>query len=565
MAEAQTRNAQTIERVVRVEPFGAGGGRYVYVPFDVPRGAVRVSVSYEYAREGGANTLDLGVFDARSDGPGREASARGFRGWSGGRRSEFFITREEATPGYLAGDLPAGRWRVVLGLYRVAPAGVDVKVKVVVETEEEGAGVRAGARRGGGPATPGMAELLPREGNLSRRSAGHNLFWFAGDLHAHTVHSDGDWTVRDLAASAYYNYLDFLFVTDHNTSSHHAEVARARGFPHELLVMRGEEVTTYGGHANAWGLPAGAWVDFRVRPGDAAGMSKVAARAHRLGALISVNHPAALCGGCSWSYGDAVKEFDAVEVWNGEWDATDESALRLWDGLLRRGLRPTAVASSDSHRAQNPVGRPTTHVAAGELTQAALLRAVRRGRVYLTREPHGLTVDFEAAAGGIGSRSALGARSGPGEEVRLRAPGPVVFYVRVSGERGAVSLVSDGRVVRTLTGLRQGLADVFEAECERDGYYRLEVRDREGKMLALTNPVYVKVGRRRSGSGGGRRETKLSRLARGERRLGLRRVRERARHEVGPEREHAHELESPARPARGVRGVRVAARRDGLD
>jgi hypothetical protein len=239
-------------------------------------------------------------------------------------------------------------------------------------------------------------------------------------------------------------------------------------------------------------------VDFRVQPGDAAGMSKVAARAHRVGALISINHPFALCGGCDWSYGDAIKEFDAVEVWNGEWDATDESALKMWDGLLQRGLRPTAVASSDSHRAQNPIGRPTTHVAADELTQAALLSAIRRGRVYLTREARGLVVDFEAAAGALGSSSAVGARSGAGEEIRLRAPGPVVFYVKIVGEHGGtVSLVSDGRVIRTLTGWPYELTEVFEVECERDGYYRLEVRDRAGAMLALTNPVYVKVGTRR--------------------------------------------------------------------
>src|SRR5215207_4924038 len=142
------KNVRTFERVVHVAPFGAGGARYVYVPFEVPRGAARVHVSYEYAREREANTLDLGVFDSRPDGPGPSVSARGFRGWSGGRRSEFSITRGEATPGYLAGELPAGRWRVVLGLYKVAPAGVDVKVRVTVETGERGAGGRvSGPRR----------------------------------------------------------------------------------------------------------------------------------------------------------------------------------------------------------------------------------------------------------------------------------------------------------------------------------------------------------------------------------------------------------------------------------
>jgi len=390
-AHAQSsKNTQTIEQVVRVLPSKAGASRYAYVPFDVPRGAVRVRVSYEYPRANGANTIDLGVFDAR-----------GFRGWSGGRRSEFFVSREEATPGYLAGELPPGRWRIILGLYMVAPAGVDVKVRIVVETSRAALGPVRTAAAPRRPETHGGA------------AAGSAPRWFAGDLHMHTVHSDGNWTVRGLAEAAEREGLDFIFVTDHNTASHHADVSAADAASPRTLVMRGEEVTTYGGHANAWGLPAGAWVDFRVRPGDAAGMSRVAARAHRLGALISVNHPSALCGGCNWSYGDAIRNFDAVEVWNGEWDATDESALKLWDGLLRRGLRLTAVASSDSHREQNPIGRPATHVAAGELTQAALLNAVRRGRVYLTREAKGLQVDFGAAAGELGSRSSAARGAAP--------------------------------------------------------------------------------------------------------------------------------------------------------
>jgi hypothetical protein len=489
----QANHTQTIERVVHVAPFGAGGERYVYVPFDVPRRAARVHVSYDYARAGGANTLDLGVFDARSDGPGAAVGARGFRGWSGGRRSEFFITREEATPGYLAGELPAGRWRVVLGLYRVAPAGVDVKVKVVIETEEKGPGHRAaGPRR-----AHNTAGTSGRSTSAGRKVSGRNLRWFAGDLHMHTVHSDGDWTVRGLAAAAREAGLDFIFVTDHNTASHHREVDEADGGSRQTLVMRGEEVTTYGGHANAWGLSAGAFVDFRVRPGDAVGMSQVAAHAHRLGALISVNHPSALCGGCDWSYGDAIKEFDAVEVWNGEWDGTDESALKTWDGLLQRGLRPTAIASSDTHRAQNPVGRPTTHVAAVQLTQAALLNSIRRGRIYLTAERGRPLVSFEAwARAGVSD-----ARSLPGDEVRLTTPGTLLFFVGVrDAPPGATaSLVTEGGVIRTVPfdSGPNAVPTKIEVECERGGYYRLEVRDREGKMLALTNPIYVKVGKRR--------------------------------------------------------------------
>ena len=104
----------------------------MYIPFDVPAHAVKISVTYQYDRANGANTIDIGLFDARST--GSDTDPRGFRGWSGGRRSEFFVSRDEATPGYLRGAMPAGKWRIILGLYRIAPAGVDVSLKVEVET-----------------------------------------------------------------------------------------------------------------------------------------------------------------------------------------------------------------------------------------------------------------------------------------------------------------------------------------------------------------------------------------------------------------------------------------------
>ena len=54
--------------------------------------------------------------------------------------------------------------------------------------------------------------------------------------------------------------LDFLGVTDHNQVGHHADYAAARG-EHLPIVLPGVEVTTYGGHWNAWGTDR--WWEFR--------------------------------------------------------------------------------------------------------------------------------------------------------------------------------------------------------------------------------------------------------------------------------------------------------------
>jgi hypothetical protein len=79
---------------------------YCYLPVDVPAHANGLNVQLSYDRSAGV--LDLGCEAPQS-----------FRGWSGGARDEFTITRDAATPGYLPGELETGTWNVVLGLHRI--------------------------------------------------------------------------------------------------------------------------------------------------------------------------------------------------------------------------------------------------------------------------------------------------------------------------------------------------------------------------------------------------------------------------------------------------------------
>ncbi len=495
--DSKNMQARTVERRVHLNPPGANDSRYAYIPFDVPPHAVRISISYQYDRAGGANTIDIGLFDARST--GSDTDSRGFRGWSGGQRSEFFVSRDEATPAYLSGAMPAGTWHIILGLYRIAPGGVDVSFKIGIETNENRSSSSTPEPRKTSPPSTGAQPTLPLAESSTRRPAaipqkvgGHNSRWWSGDLHMHTVHSDGTWTIAELIASARDIGLDFICITDHNTASHHSEIDRWRNGAQQPLVLRGEEITTYGGHTNAWGLPSGTWIDFRVHAGDNARMSNIAAQVHRTGAVISINHPFALCGGCAWSYTAAARDFDAIEVWNGPWDATDEQALVMWDKILQSGGRLTAIASTDSHRQITPIGQPTTHVAANTLAQIALLNAIRQGRVYLTGDVARPILGFEAevTTGKRRSRWAIG------DEIRLSAPGTIRFFISAEAisPDATILLISSGQVVRRLTSQSDAHPQMVEIECRQDSYFRLEVRDKAGALLALTNPIYVKIG-----------------------------------------------------------------------
>ncbi|MBA3569321.1 MAG: CehA/McbA family metallohydrolase [Pyrinomonadaceae bacterium] len=490
---SKNMQAPAVERSIHINRPGASDSRYAYIPFDVPPRTVRIGISYQYARANGANTIDIGLFDARST--GSEPDPRGFRGWSGGRRSEFFISRAAATPGYLPGAMPAGTWRIILGLYQVAPAGVDVSLKVQIETE--------GKMSPSPTSVPGKTEIStnnsatvlaaqngpPITSPLHRKRTGQSVRWWSGDLHMHTVHSDGDWTIAELISSARNAGLAFISITDHNTASHHPEIDRSFRGARQPLVLRGEEITSYGGHANAWGLPSGTWIDFRARPGDAPRISNIAAQAHRAGALISINHPFALCGGCAWSYADAVRDFDAIEVWNGAWDQTDELALTMWDRVLQDGRRITAIASSDSHRPANPIGQPATRVGTKDLSQTSLLSAIRQGRVYLTSQPKRPVVTFEATSGKRRSRLGIG------DEMRLSGAATIRLFINAetAPADATISLISNGQVVRKFLAKTDVQPQMIEIECQQDSYFRLEVRDGTKAVLALTNPIYVKI------------------------------------------------------------------------
>ncbi|HEV7292232.1 MAG TPA: PHP domain-containing protein, partial [Devosia sp.] len=137
---------------------------YYYIPFDVPAGTTRIDVTLSYPKAEDC-VIDLGAFDPRDTGyPANE----GFRGWSGGARERFFIATDDATPGYVHGEIQPGRWNVILGLYKIPEQGAEASVTISLDNAE---------RR----VEPPPARTFPVR---------HGQGWYRGDLHCHTFHSD---------------------------------------------------------------------------------------------------------------------------------------------------------------------------------------------------------------------------------------------------------------------------------------------------------------------------------------------------------------------------------------
>ncbi len=467
--------AAQIERSVTITPAEAGQNPYVYVPFDVPRGTRSISVAIEYDKS--FDKLDFGLFDQRFS--GADNDRRGFRGWSGSVRDNFFIALREATNGYQPGPIRAGRWHLIVGRSRVKAAGVELKVKINFNAIDEAAQKRLEFER-----NKSFRPVLSATEFPLFRNAG--LTWFRGDLHAHTFHGDGSWTVKGALESARANGLDFVALTEHNTFSHHAEIDSLRkSFP-GMLIIRGEEVTTYGGHINVWGLPSGGWVDFRLIPGMTASALSIIDQTRAFGGAASINHPTMGCGGCSWTYDKTWETLDSVEIWNATWDADDENALKIWDSFLQQGKRITAIGSSDSHQppyepSQYPtnlnLGDPSVFIGAKKLTEPELFDAIRLGRVFVAENPrHSLS--FSAGTKSIGDTAAVA-------PIDLR----VTFDGFPADARGI--LISDGKVVRNeILGDKKEFSFGFKPE--KPTYVRLEIRSTDGRMLAMTNPIYFR-------------------------------------------------------------------------
>lgn len=451
----------------KVYPADREGNPYLMLPFEVPPGAGRIEIGYAYDGEG--NILDLGVFDSRGCGfltPG------GFRGWSGSARRKVVIGEDWATPGYLAGPLYPGTWHVILGLYRVSPRGCAYEVEVRIRPEpvevppERPVGERPLSREEGAIEMPG---------------------WLRGDLHCHTHHSEAQGSVMDLIAAAERKGLDFLAITDHNTTSHWGEMEE-HGKGAGIILIPGEEVTTYWGHANVWGW--GRWLDFRCRTREE--MERVYDAASSEGRIFSINHPKP--GGPPWEFGYDLP-FDCIEVWHGLWSMGNEYSLETWRRLLAAGRRVVAVGGSDAHPRFNVQGRliewlgyPTTWVWTEELSSTAILTGIRAGHVSISACPEGPLVSIAVKWKGDTFRQ--------GEAFPFAGKAELEVEVR-EGAGLELALISwRGELARKRI-LEDQWKAIMSVDLAKEGYVRAELRvpvpalppDR-WPMAALANPVW---------------------------------------------------------------------------
>ena len=431
--------------------------QHVPLVFDVPPGTTRLVGTFAASprRATGAafdNLVSLSVFGPKG--------ARGAR--HNNPQMDFAIDAYSATPGYVAGPIEPGRWMVFMDTFRVlGPDPYSYTLTVAAET---------------GQVQP-RAPYVP--GTVASRGPG----WYRGDLHAHTLHSDGSWQIADLVAWARSRKLDFLTLSDHNTVSGHEELHGFAG--DDLLTIGGLELTTHAGHALSLG--GSNWHEWRAGPVSGRTMPTLAGDVIASGSLFVIAHPLSPgdpeCTGCRWDYQDMMPgPARIVEIWNGgPWSDYNEAGLALYRRWLAEGRRLVATAGSDIHgptEANAEIG--FNNVDATELSEAAILAAVRAGRNYLSSGPR---LNLEGVDRG-GRPVPMG-----GE---ISAAGQVeVHWADVADDLELRIVGAEGGIVET-RAVGAGSTGKTLLEALPTPFVMAELRDAAGRLHAITNPIFVR-------------------------------------------------------------------------
>jgi hypothetical protein len=382
-------------------------GTYFTIPFNMPTQVESFSLTYQYERhhegygngsqEGFISRREINIIDLGMIAPdGTQVGA------SGSDKTRIEISETHATPGYRPHPLVLGEWQILVGAYKVASTGVNVHYEITF--------------------------------------ASKRLRILKGDLHVHTLASDGVLSAEELARHAQRQGLDFLAITDHNQMVSSEALPQVPG----ITLIPGIEWTHYQGHAGFLGLDRPYDGPFFTNSTD-----EVLARfqsAHSRGALIIIDHP--FDENCPFTFNLDKLPFDCLEIWNGPMRESNLRALGLWNSMLLTGKKIPICGGSDYHRSSLFIypGGPATCVYAMSASPADILAALKQGHAYISFAPDGPTLEMTA-----------------GDTL----PGESVQFSRVKEINLKVDGLVVGDIIQAVT--KQGSAPVMKANS--DGKY----------------------------------------------------------------------------------------------
>ena len=370
--------------------------------------------------------------------------------------------------------------------------------------------------------------------------------WYSGDMHHHSLHSDGINTAFDVKVAAVANDLDFLSLTDHNQFTQNEQWLDL--IDAEFIPLPGNEVTTssplspegkgFGHHiAVVDGLPGATRPDdprifVRYTFEDAKDLQRAINENRRMGGLWAPTHsawPVDWPNGTLSSWGE-VRRYDAIDVfigWDvgphlqttqannsfgssifGKWQFNMNTMMtQIWFEFLNAGNRLAAWASSDSHNTirgggvvgptfwRNSTGNARVYVNAIEKSEGAIKTALKRGNAFVTSGYWGPLLLVK-------SRNKI-----PGQKVQVGSDHRIPLDIKVlsnrplQGYENGIRIINNGKIVQEIdTRPNQGayVVDIkttvevqpVDNGMHGDGWIVVEAFG-QWPSMAMTNAIYL--------------------------------------------------------------------------
>ena len=274
--------------------------------------------------------------------------------------------------------------------------------------------------------------------------------WYKGQVHCHTLNSDGGCSPEQVAAYYYERGYQFLAITDHSGVTH-AKEKPGEGF----VYIPSEELS----NPHMLGLGIGGLIydtinfERQIREINVQGGLAVLAHPAWMGLTVdAIYQQEGLCG---------MEVFNFIcQVLNGK-----GQSLNIWDELLMRGKRLWGFAVDDSHMSETfPIGdQAWLMVRAPKLDDRALVAAMRNGNFYGTQGPeiHEITV----------ANDEIFVKCSPVDQIRFIG---AAYHGRCSFQQ--------------MEG--QKLTEASHRPAKESIYCRIEVADENGKT-AWSQPMYI--------------------------------------------------------------------------
>ncbi len=430
---------------------------YIPYTFDVPEGMTNVHLDFVYAPHYATGRIHQNQINVSIDGPD------GVRGqWNFMQPCD--INGIASSPGMRTAPIESGTWTAYVESHRIL--GLDtVNYELTVTLSNK-------------PLT-----LTPSPYRDVRKVASTQTGWYRGDLHAHTIHSDGRWDIPEFTRFMRDRGLDFVSLSDHNTvtglSQHRNQTEP--GF----LALGGMELSTLNGHMLALG--GNDFYEWRLDIEPGMDINRILQQVIDRGELLIIAHPMSpdepFCSGCIWQFDDARPGVAlGVEIWNGFWSEFNEEALQQYYAWLNLGNRLVATSGSDIHAAFPPAqaGRSGFNVVyAEQLSEEAILKAIRQGHSYVSAGPE-LILSANSASG----KTAMTGDLLPSEAVTVKA----VWNNAHQGD--VLRLVVDGQV-REQVSVDVAGEKSWSFGANELKWATVELRDARNDLWAVTNPVFL--------------------------------------------------------------------------